>query len=558
MLKQLSLQHFVLVAALELDMSSGFTVLTGETGAGKSILIDALQLALGARVDMPVVREGAAKAQISALFSFDQPPDGVAVWLEQAGIELDHSMELLLRRSIDAQGKSRGWINGVPVTIGQLRELGEFLVEIHGQHAWQGLSKPERVRALLDAYGRINTDALLPLWQQWQHALELRQTAQARLADAQQERERLTWQINELEKLSPQENEWDALNNEHERLSHAQMLMDCATEALNLLSEDEANANDRLGQALSALEKAALIDSELAQITEVLMQAQALASDAAHSLHGWLRHADLEPERLAQLDSRLSQWLALARRYRHAPEELPALLIKWRNQLQAIEHSVDIAALEEAEAAAYERWFVLAQDISMQRKRIAPKLSKVITKAMQGLGMPGGAFQVEVVPLERPMSYGLDRVEFLVAGHAGVELRPVGKVASGGELSRLALAIAVTTSQLGHTPTLIFDEVDSGIGGSVGLKVGTFLRSLGQNRQVLAVTHLPQVAASAHQHLVVSKQTIGQSTQSQIHVVDGQARVAEIARMLGGDAKSSTGLAHAQEMITLAQQKPLQ
>lgn len=552
MLKSLILRNFILVRELEIAVESGFTVLTGETGAGKSILIDALQLALGARSDTSVIREGESKAEISALFAIDRASQAVTDWLQQAGIEWDGN-ELLLRRSIDLQGKSRGWINGSPVTITQLRELGENLVEIHGQHAWQTLSKPENVRALLDAYGRIDTAPLQQQWQQWQQARQQLEEARSGQVDAERECERLNWQIAEVEKLSPKESEWAEINAEHEKLSHAQMLMTSVQQAIDILSETQSNATDLLGQAQSALGKAATLDRGLSDISEVIAQAATLVADASHSLNGWLHHTDLNPERLEALDTRLAEWLALARRYRRTPEDLPALLSSWKEALQKLQRNTDIEGLEALEKTLHEQWLQSARLVSKQRQQAAPKLSKAITAAMQGLAMKGGEFSVELTTLQTPVSSGLERIDFLVAGHAGVSLRPVAKVASGGELSRLALAIAVTTSQLGNTPTLIFDEVDAGIGGNVAQTVAQFLSQLGKDHQVMAVTHLPQVAASANQHLVVSKTSTGKTTSSQVTLVTGEQRVAEIARMLGGNDQSEVSLAHAGEMIALAQ-----
>lgn len=549
MLRQLTLRDFVLVSELELDFHAGFTVLTGETGAGKSILIDALQLAMGGRGDAAVVREGQSRAEVCASFEIQSQP-GLARWLDEAGFEHGHE-ELLLRRVIDLQGKSRAWINGSPATMTQLREAGAFLIDIHGQHAWQSLMKADRVRSLLDAYGRIDVSPLQAVWRTWQEAQQRLDAAQRHAAGAQQEHERLTWQISELEKLSPQEGEWDTLSAEHERLSHAHMLIESAQMASHTVNGEDHGITQQLAQVAAALEKAASIDPHLADILKVLHDANALLEDAGHSLNSWLRHTDLDPERLEVLDARMGSWVSLARRYRCPPQELAQLLEKWKQELMALEAGADIETLQAHAAHAKKAFLDVAASISAKRRQAASALALSITKAMQGLGMTGGRFDVEVSPLAEPQSSGIDRIEFLVAGHAGATPRPVGKVASGGELSRLALAISVTTSQLGHTPTLIFDEVDSGIGGSVAQTVGELMRQLGLDRQVLAVTHLPQVAAYAHQHLVVSKQGASKDgvAMSQVLPVEGEGRVKEIARMLGGDAKSKAGLAHAREML---------
>jgi DNA repair protein RecN (Recombination protein N) len=543
-LKRITLRDFVIVRELELDLSAGLTVLTGETGAGKSILIDALQLALGARAEAGVVREGAARADISAEFD---APAGLAAWLEEAGF--DTTDTLLLRRSVDAQGKSRAWINGSPATATQLREAGDQLVDIHGQHAWQSLTRPEPVRGLLDAYAGIGTAPLARLWQQWraaQSALAEARTAQDTL---QRERERLAWQIGEVDKLAPGADEWEELNAHHTRLSNAQALLDAAQAALAALEEDETGALGGLARSHQLLQNQEHIEPDFRELAQVLASSLAQAEDAAHSLHAWLRKTDPDPDRLAELDTRMGLWLSLARRYKRTPAELPGLLAAWKDELARLDAAADLAALEAAEHQAREAYMAQARLISKARAKAAPQLAKAITLAMQGLGMQGGRFEVALQNSEHPAQSGLEDVGFLVAGHAGSTPRPVGKVASGGELSRIALAIAVTTSQLGTAQTLIFDEVDSGVGGAVAETVGRLMKQLGRDRQVLAVTHLPQVAACADHHLVVSKQADGGGTASTVAGVEGEQRVAEVARMLGGERLSGTTLAHAKEML---------
>ena len=547
MLLALRLRDFVIVDTLELEFGPGFTVLTGETGAGKSILIDALQLALGARADAGVVREGAARADISA--EFDRPPQ-LAAWLEQAGF--DEGDTLLLRRSIDAQGKSRAWINGSPATATQLREAGDLLVDIHGQHAWQSLTRPDAVRSLLDGYAGISVHKLSGLWQVWRAAQKALAEARGAQDSLQRERERLAWQIGEVDKLAPGADEWEELNASHTRLAHAQGLMDAARSALGALEGQvgagEDSALSRLARAQSALAGEAHLEPEFRSMADVLASALAQAEDAAHSLHAYLRHADLDPQRLAELDERLGLWVSLARRYKRPPEELPAVLAGWRQSLSQLDAAADLQALEAAQEQARRAWQAEAQQLSKARAKAAPKLAQAITQAMQGLGMQGGRFEVALETCE-PAAHGLEDVAFLVAGHPGSTPRPVGKVASGGELSRIALAIAVTTSRLGEAQTLIFDEVDSGVGGAVAETVGRLMKQLGVDRQVLAVTHLPQVAACADHHLVVAKQSDKDGTRSTVAPVSGEQRVAEVARMLGGERLSGTTLAHAKEML---------
>jgi len=543
-LKRILLRDFVIVRELELELGGGFTVLTGETGAGKSILVDALQLALGARAEVAVVREGASRAEISA--EFDLEPV-LLPWLEDAGFEAGDS--LLLRRSIDSQGKSRAWINGSPATAAQLREAGEQLVDIHGQHAWQSLTRAPSVRALLDGYAGVNTQALQRLWDAWRAAQKTLAEARDLQDSLQRERERLAWQIGEVDKLAPGADEWDGLNASHTRLSHAQALLEAAQGALAAMESDEGGATSGLARALGLLQAQEHLEPEFRDVAEVLTSSLAQAEDAARSLSGYLRKTELDPGRLAELDERMGLWVSLARRYKRTPAELPLLLASWKEELVRLDAAADLAALEAAEQRAGEAFLAEARGLSKTRAKAAPQLAQAVTQAMQGLGMQGGRFEVALEKLTQPAAFGLEDASFLVAGHAGSTPRPIGKVASGGELSRIALAIAVTTSRLGTAQTLIFDEVDSGVGGAVAETVGRLMKQLGRDRQVLAVTHLPQVAACADHHLVVAKRSDAQGAASSVAPVEGEKRVAEVARMLGGEHLSGTTLAHAKEML---------
>lgn len=551
MLRRLSLRDFVIVASLEVEFDGGFSVLTGETGAGKSILVDALQLALGSRGDAGVVREGAPRSEISAEFD---APASLAAWLDEAGFEASDT--LLLRRTIDAQGKSRAWINGSAATVAQLREAADHLVDIHGQHAWQSLTRGVSVRALLDAYAVLDTRALAAAWHAWKEAGEALALARTAQADLERERERLAWQIGELDKLAPGDGEWDELDAEHRRLSNAQSLIDAARGALDAVSEADDSAEGLAGRAIDALQDVSAYDSSLAAVIEVLQGAQAQLQDAAHSLSSYLHHAEPDPGRLQAVDERLSAWVGLARRYRRPPAELPALLAQWKDEQRRLDAAADLDGLERALAAAKAGFDAEAGRISKARKAAAPRLAAAVTQAMQQLGMAGGRFEIALEPQEQPQSFGLESAEFLVAGHAGSTPRPLAKVASGGELSRIALAIAVTTSRLGEAGTLIFDEIDAGVGGAVAETVGRLMKQLGRDRQVLAVTHLPQVAAGADRHFVVAKQSEGGRTVSRVDAVAGEARVAEIARMLGGERLSGTSLAHAQELLAVGAETP--
>lgn len=543
-LKRIVLRDFVIVEELDLDLSQGFTVLTGETGAGKSILIDALQLVTGARADTGTIREGAGRTEVHAEFDGSASLDS---WLDAAGF--DKGDALLLRRTLDQHGKSRGWINGSPATATQLREVGEQLIDIHGQHAWQSLTRPDAVRGLLDAYAKVDSTVLTQRWQAWRQALKTLAEATAAQDSLQRERERLSWQIGELDKLSPQADEWEQLNADHSRLSNAQALLDAAHGAVDALQAGDQNASSALNSALVLLQQQEHVEPGFKALTEVLASSLSQVEDTVHSLRAYLRKTDLDPDRLQELDQRMSLWVSLARRYKRAPADLAPLATAWKDELARLDAAADLAALHAAEKAAQAGYMQEAKAISRARAKSAPLLSQAITQAMQGLGMEGGRFEVALDKSAQATQSGMEDITFLVAGHAGSTPRAMARVASGGELSRIALAIAVTTSRLGSAQTLIFDEVDAGVGGAVAQTVGRLMQRLGHDRQVLAVTHLPQVAACADHHLVVAKHLQGKATVSSVAGVHGEARVSEIARMLGGERVLGSTLAHAKEML---------
>jgi DNA repair protein RecN (Recombination protein N) len=546
-LRRIVLRNFVIVESLELDLGSGFSVLTGETGAGKSILIDALQLALGGRGDAGVVREGQTRCEIAAEFD---TPQGLSDWLEEQGFGGNDGL-LLLRRTVDAEGRSRAWINGSAATLTQLKEIASELVDIHGQHAWQSLTRSDAVRGLIDGYAGLQLGPIQTAWAQWREAKKALASASDRQASLQQESERLAWQISEVDKLAPEADEWPELNAQHSRLANAQGLIDAAQTAVGVLDDEDDSAAALISRALSALQAQAHIEPAFAELTQALETALAQVQDTVHSLHQYQRHTDQDPASLSALDERLSLWVSLSRRFRRAPEDLAQLHAQWKSELSQIDQALDLVALEKAERTAWKTYQAAAQTLSKKRQQAAPGLGQAVTETMQTLGLQGGRFEVALTRLEEPQAHGWEQVEFLVAGHAGVTPRPVGKVASGGELSRIALAISVVTSQLGQAPTLIFDEVDSGIGGAVAHTVGQLLRRLGRDRQVMAVTHLPQVAACADQHLLVSKQQAGAQTLSTVTPIGPEERVLELARMLGGSAQSEVSLAHARELLAV-------
>lgn len=547
-LRHLSLRNFVIVSELELDLSPGFSVLTGETGAGKSILVDALQLILGGRGDALWVQEGRARCEIAAEFD---TPLFVMPWLAENALDASGDI-LLIRRSIDATGKSRAWINGSPVTLAQLRELGNGLVEIHGQHAWQSLTRANGARELLDGFAQVDHARLSTHWQAWQLALSTLKTAQAMQDSLASERERLQWQLSELERLAPKDGEWDELDQRHRRLSSAQALIDAAQAASVALqdTDQDSGALAAIACAQQALQSHRGIEPEFATLLDVLLAGQAQLQDLVHSLNAYVRRGEPDPAQLAALDERISQWVSLARRFRVPPPDLPALWARWQGELARLAEATDLEHQQELVKRTHASWLALAEEVSGLRTAAAPKLAASITSAMQGLGMAGGVFEVHIEPLRDPSAHGLDGIQFLIAGHPGATPRTIDRVASGGELSRLALAIAVTVSNLGQAATLVFDEVDVGIGGAVAATVGRLLHDLGQTRQVLCVTHLAQVAACADHHLQVKKDRDAQGLAlSTVVPVIGEARTNEIARMLAGEQISAATLAHAKELL---------
>ena len=435
-------------------------------------------------------------------------------------------------------------------TVAQLAQAGEWLVDIHGQHAWQKLTRPASVRALLDDYAGIDTAPLAQGFTAWRTAQARLQQAREAQANLARERERLQWQLEEAGKLNPGAEEWAELNAEHQRLSHAQALIDAGRGALEAISEGDDNAVSRLAAAENMLSEVVGFDAELQAALDAVAGAMAQAEDAAHTLRSYLHRAEPDPGRLAELDERLSNWMQLARRYRQPPAELPAVIEGWRRELAELDAQADLALLETALATARKAYDNEASKVSQLRAKAAPKLAKAVSAAMQELGMAGGRLELQLVKQEEPQSYGVEAAELLVAGHAGSQPRLLAKVASGGELSRIALAIAVCTAQADRhgAPTLIFDEIDAGVGGAVAHTVGRLMQQLGRQRQVLAVTHLAQVAACADAHWLVSKQAAKAGVSSQVAKVSGEARVQELARMLGG-TPSGAGLAHAKELL---------
>ncbi len=552
MLNHLSVQDFVIVDRIELEFDRGFTVLTGETGAGKSILVDALALVLGERGDAGMVRVGRERAEVLAEFDVSGVP-GVRDWLEENEFVGDPGV-CLVRRVIEAGGRSRGFVNGRQATQQQLRALGEFLVDIHGQHAHQSLLRPEAERDLLDGYAGTHdlgarTTAAYRRWQELhRRRLDGEKNAEAFAA----ERERLEWQASELKTLNFGPDEWRELLAEHGRLSNAASLMEGAQFGLELLSEGSAACLPQLGGLTSRLGSLSEHDPALKEILDMLEPAEIQLQEAAYALRHYLQRLDLDPERLRQCEERLSAVHSAARKYRTVPEELPQLLAEWETRLQELGGGGDGEALRQQEEAARSDYLALAQKLSAGRNKAAVEISGKVSAAMQDLAMAGGRFQVELAPLAEGGAFGLEQVEFLVAAHPGLPARPLARVASGGELSRISLAIQVVTSRVSLVPTLVFDEVDVGIGGGVAEIVGQMLKRLGAERQVLCITHLPQVAALGDHHWQVAKISRDGAVVSRISVLEGVARVEEVARMLGGVDITETTRSHAAEMLGLS------
>ncbi len=548
MLRSLTIRDFVIVDRLELEFGAGFGALTGETGAGKSILLDALGLALGGRGDATMVRAGCERAEVAA--EFDAPDAEVfACWLQEQGLSADDG-GLILRRTIDAGGRSRGWINGSTVTLAQLRAAGEWLADIHGQHGHHALLRAEAQRALLDARAGAGPLAaeVAGLHREWQRLARLHREAEADSAGSARERELLGWQLRELEELAFDAGEWDELNAEHSRLGHAAGLIEGADETLAALGEGDlavCSSLRHLGGRIAAL---AGYDPGLDDVRELLTAAAIQADEALHALRRYRDRLELDPLRLRAVEARIAAVLDTARKYRVAPHELPELQRQWQLRLDTLEATADPARLAAAEAGARRAFEDAAGRLSAARQPAAQRLSAEITAAMQTLAMAGGRFEVALRPCE-PTAHGLEVVEFQVAANAGQALHGMAKVASGGELSRIGLAIQVMASRDSAVPTLIFDEVDVGIGGRVAEIVGTLLARLGRDRQVLCVTHLPQVAACADWQWRIAKLERSGETLSEVTPLDAQGRIDEIARMLGGVKITATTREHAAEML---------
>jgi DNA repair protein RecN (Recombination protein N) len=550
MLRRLYIRDFVIVDRLELEFGAGFGALTGETGAGKSILVDALSLALGERADASVLRQGAGRAEVSA--EFDVAPGGeLETWLRENDFDADATC--LLRRVVDAGGRSRATINGSPATLTQLRQAGEFLADIHGQHAYHTLLRADAQRLLLDSQiGAMDLAAdVATMFRAWRSLREARERAEQDSSALVREKEMLEWQTQELRALDFDSARWNEENQEHRRLAHAASLLEGATAALAMLDQNDGAVSALLDESMARLTPLTDYDEALKEPAELLEGSRVQLAEAIHALSRYRDRLELEPVRLAELEARIEAVTAMARKHRVSPEELPEVLARCQTKLDEIALSADLAALAAKEKAVRNDYEKSAKKLSERRRKGAKELSAAVTEGMQQLAMTGGRFEIALTEVPDGALHGMESVEFLVTANPGQPLRPLAKVASGGELSRIGLAIQVIASSAGVAPTLTFDEVDVGIGGRVAEIVGRMLHQLGRQRQVLCVTHLPQVAARADWQWSIAKETRDGATLSRVNVLDREGRVEEIARMLGGVKITDTTHRHAREMLGL-------
>jgi len=558
MLMNLQVRDFAIVEKIDIEFEPGMTVLTGETGAGKSILVDALGLVLGERGSTQLVRDGAKRAEFAAEFDVSGL-EAVGAWLDEQALELDG--ECLLRRVINADGRSRAFINGNAVPLSQLKNIGELLLDIHGQHFHQSLGRRPVQRDLLDHFGGLleQRAEVATSYSSWIAVAERLKSLLDADADKASRLELLTFQLQELDSLGLTEGETLELNNERQKLQNSGRLADGVTAALDVLIDSESsNANSLIAAATRSLESLAEFDSSLLPLIELLKSAGIQVSEATETLRRYGEDIDMDPQRRDWIEERLDALQAVARKHRVSADELLELNIRLRAEHEELTNSAERGRELEAQAAAMrEEFFAKANVLSVARAKAASAFSAAVTDAMSGLGMPGGTFEVELTALDEDsaQSWGIDAIEFLISANPGQKPQPLAKIASGGELSRMSLSIQVIASDGSAIPTMVFDEVDSGIGGGVAEMVGRRLQEIGENRQVLCVTHLPQVASLADHHFRISKVTDGKSTRTGLQVLGNDERIEELARMLGGVEITTKTLAHAAEMLAGARQK---
>jgi DNA repair protein RecN (Recombination protein N) len=539
LLRALEIRDFVIVERASLELEPGFSVLTGETGAGKSILVDAIELLVGARAEAGVVREGCERAELSAEFDTD-----LSSWLEERDLAGDPG-QVILRRTIDCSGRTRCFINGHSATLAQLKELGELLVDIHGQHAHQSLLRGPAQRDLVDSHAEATALAreTAEAFRGWKRLERLAEEAQKSFAAREAERAETADKAAELKKLALREGEWELVSAEQARLAHGSSLLAGAQSSLEALTEAEGAALAQLSAVAARLRSLSEHDGRLNPIVELLESAEAQAGEAVRGLRHYAERVDLDPEALRQTEARIEALHAAARKHRVRPEALGARLAELEKRLAELELAVNPEALTREVVSSHRKFIDLAKQLSAKRAAAGQAFSKSVTAGMQQLAMAGGRFSVSLRKLEEPAAGGAEEVEFEVASHPSLPLRPLAKVASGGELSRISLAIQMVAAKASPVATLVFDEVDSGIGGAVADTIGRSLRKLGRQCQVLCVTHLPQVAAGGNEHWSVTRSGV----KVRVVKLDRDARVAELARMLGG--AESTARKHAAELL---------
>ena len=542
MLRALEVRDFVLIEHASLELAAGFTALTGETGAGKSILVDAIELLVGGRADAAFVREGAERAELSGEFDVSK---AMEAWLAERDLAGDPG-SLVLRRSLDRAGRSRCFINGRAATLAQLKEAGEWLVDLHGQHAHQSLLRAPAQRELLDAHAAAETLArdTAQAFRDWKRLEQVAAEASAQFAQREAERADIAERLDHLRKLAPREGEWHEVAAEHKRLQHGSSLLAGAQSSLEALTEADGAALAQLRAVANRLRSLSENDAKLQPVVALLESAEAQAGEAVRELRNYASRVELDPDRLQEVEARIEALHSAARRHRVRPEELPARLAELERRLHELELAVNPQALEREVAAACARYEAAAKKLSAKRASGAQALSKAVTAAMQQLAMQAGRFNVALTKLDEPSAHGAESIEFEVASHPSLPLRPLARVASGGELSRISLAIQLAAAKASPVATLVFDEVDAGIGGAVAQTIGRSLKRLGKDRQVLCVTHLPQVAASADTQWAVSKSA---ALKIGVQHLDRAARIEELARMLGG--AETTARKHAAELL---------
>jgi DNA repair protein RecN (Recombination protein N) len=559
MLKHLYIRNFAIIDELELDFKSGMTALTGETGAGKSILLGALNLVLGDRADNDSIKQDAEFAEIVAEFDIQQL-DNISAWLVSQ--ELNTDAECILRRRISKDGRSRAYINSTPVNLQIIRELAEMLIDIHGQHEHQSMMKSSVQRQLLDDYANHSPlqESVSNLFVELKLVEDQLQHLQQTSNEQNDRLDLLRFQTQELDALALEENEYQTLNSQHKRMANAEKLHASVQQAINSLSEDEnINIQSAISHIINSLAGINHIDESLSPVSDLLQEALIQIDESVSLLQDYNDSIDLDPGQLARTEERIQDILDLARKHRVEPEALQALHASLEKELHDIDHLDErLQELRNEQKELENKYLAACEKLTESRKKAASKLNKQITQAMQTLGMSGGKFEITIQPAtSRRSAYGLDQIEFTVTANAGQPCKPIARVASGGELARISLAIQMIIANSSKIPSLIFDEVDSGVGGGIAEIVGQHLRALGSSKtgtanQVICITHLPQVASQAHNHLRVEKQTQNNKTTSQVVTLDEEQRRQEIARMLSGVKITEQSLAHADEMIERA------